>query len=132
MSRIITPWGIVEYSSPPQTKKELVDSIKRHLVNHNFNLGTGRKLYRIHKKENLLDNFFYLSIQASEHHYSIPKENTTEYTHVEVSRLPFYDDILEDYLDDDHPLLERRVYCYVPIEVLAESILNFKYNRKKK
>ncbi len=132
MSRIFTPWGIIDVCPPVQTKKELVDSIKRHLANHNFALGNGRKFYRIHKKQNLLDKFFFLSIQASEHHYSVPKENTTAYTHVEVSQLPFVDDILEEYLDEAHPVLERRVYYFVPIEVLAEAILNFRYNRKKK
>ena len=65
-----------------------------------------------------------LSVQASEHHYSIPRQNFGVYTHVEVgfptSPPP---DSWGEYFDGDFEIDDKcDVHGYVPVELVREYI----------
>ena len=69
---------------------------------------------------------FELSVQASEYHYSEPRENCVEYNKVEIGfpNFKFSEDFIIKYAEDiDNPL--DTVYAYVPIEELALEVANF-------
>ncbi len=64
-----------------------------------------------------------ISIQASEYHYSVPRENVYEYTSVEIGFPPFKfrEEFIKKYADDvENPL--DTVYGFVPIQELAEEL----------
>jgi len=68
-----------------------------------------------------------LSVQASQYHYSTPRENIGPYTHVEVgfpSVRP--DDSWGEYFDGDFECSDGTdsVYGYIPIGLVAEFIEN--------
>lgn len=56
-----------------------------------------------------------MSVQASQYHYSEPRENTGPYTHVEVWRCGS-PEAWAEYGDGEEP------YAYIPIELVAEEI----------
>lgn len=65
---------------------------------------------------------FAVSVQASEYHYCIPRENTGPYTHVEVgfpTEKP--NDAMMQYAEDpENP--KDTVYAYVPVEIVWELL----------
>lgn len=78
-------------------------------------------------------NQHHLSIQASEYHYCLPRENVKEYTHVEIGfpSFKFGDSFIKKYAEDEETPLDT-VYGYVPIEELALEIYNFCENEMKR
>lgn len=62
---------------------------------------------------------FAMSVQASEYHYCLPREDNAEaYTHVEVGYPSSHDDMPQEYRDGtDSP-----VYDYVPVEVVEAIV----------
>ena len=56
-----------------------------------------------------------MSVQASEDHYSTPRENEGPYTAVEVWHCGS-PDLFNDYGDGEYP------YAYVPIELVVQEI----------
>ena len=62
----------------------------------------------------------YLSVQASNTHYSMPRDNEGPYTHVEVG-FPSIDppESWAEYADGEYP---NDVYGYVPLELVNEFI----------
>lgn len=71
-------------------------------------------------------NQHHLSIQASEYHYCLPRENVKEYTHVEIGfpSFEFSEAFINKYADDPMEPCDT-VYGYVPIEELALEIYDF-------
>lgn len=64
-----------------------------------------------------------ISIQASEYHYSVPRDNVHEYTSVEIGFPPFKfrEEFIKKYADDTENPLDT-IYGFVPIKELAEEL----------
>ena len=64
---------------------------------------------------------FTMSVQASEYHYCIPRNNDGPWTHVEVGFPSDREELLMPYAEDsEHPT--ETVYAYVPVEVVEKVI----------
>lgn len=67
-------------------------------------------------------NGFTISVQASKHHYSRPKDSNGPWTHVECG---FPSERVEELMEwaDDAQTPTETVYGYVPVEVVEKVIL---------
>lgn len=118
------------------TYEEILERVKSTVNGRNFpsrdNLVEFHKFIRvpIFKFNILVDGFqiheYNLSIQASEYHYCEPRDNCSEYTHVEIGfpSFKFGDSFIKKYAEDKENPLDT-VYGYVPIEELALEIYDF-------
>ena len=69
---------------------------------------------------------FHMSIQASKHHYSLPRADARAYVAYEVG----YPSKHEPMLTPFHECEDSTVYCWVPAEVVIQVILKHGGMRK--
>lgn len=125
------------------TYEEILERVKATVNGRDFNdIVDYEKLFQLQRvprfKFNILvDGFqiheYNLSIQASEYHYCKPRDNCSEYTHVEIGfpSFEFSKSFINKYAEDKVNPLDT-VYGYVPIEELALEIYDFCENEMKR
>jgi hypothetical protein len=69
-----------------------------------------------------LESGFSVSVQASETHYSIPRNDDGPYSHVEFGNPSIAETMIREYAEDRSNLLGT-VYGYVPAGVLLAVII---------
>lgn len=111
------------------TYEEFLERIKATVNGREFNSITDTRVPSFKFafiKDGYKINQHHLSIQASEYHYCLPRENVKEYTHVEIGfpSFEFSAAFINKYADDPTEPCDT-VYGYVPIEELALELYNF-------
>ena len=114
--------------------KHTVDDIKQAIENHVNGRTFSDNIFDIYANFNLEPfNFEFIinqteycepiSIQASKFHYSIPRDNVSEYTAVEIGFPPikFRDEFISQYIENIHNG-NIEIYPFVPIQALAEEL----------
>lgn len=104
------------------TVSEITNAIQNHLNTATYS-GVGILKYKNRVSAIQIADTDTISIQASENHYSTPRENTGPYTEVEVGFPSFLFStwFIEDFAEDvDSPT--ETVYPYVPLDRLAVEL----------
>ena len=107
------------------TVEQISDAIQQHLQTAQY-IGDGILRIKAPVSAIHVGDTDKVSIQASENHYSKPRQDSAIYTHVEIGFPSFHfsKEFIDKYAEDTNEPTET-VYGYVPLELTAQEIYHY-------